>query len=152
MSDGLQVTKGVWGVPDCRVYWGSHGCHLERGHDGDCQCDCCDCGEHHPYPDWPDESVLCVATAPYYGVNTRFYGEDVAARGLPDHDVPLEPRDCDHCNMKVIEEGDEPDPCWGKLPGVWSACCGHGESDGYIAFDNGVTIRFSQLRVDPRGE
>lgn len=67
----------------CRVYWGSHGCHKERGHKGGCECDCCDCGEHHPYPDWPDEDVLCVAKAPYYGPGTRFYGEDAEARGLP---------------------------------------------------------------------
>lgn len=69
------------------VYWGSHGC---GGHDaeGHCQCDCCECGEHHPYPDWPDENVLCAAKWPYYGVFgdgtvTRFYGDDVRALGLP---------------------------------------------------------------------
>jgi hypothetical protein len=64
----------------CRVYWGSHGCGLERGHaerDGTPHdCGCCGCGDHHPYPEWPDEGVLCVARAPYYGAETRFYGED----------------------------------------------------------------------------
>lgn len=69
--------KRVWGDPDCRVYWGSHGCHLQRGHEGTCQCDCCDCADH------PDDDSGCVAKAPYYGKNTRFYGEDVASRGLP---------------------------------------------------------------------
>lgn len=71
------------GFQFCHVYWGSHGCHKQRGHEDDCECDCCHCGEHHPFPDWPDESVLCVAKAPYYGPETRFYGEDVVARGLP---------------------------------------------------------------------
>lgn len=71
------------GWQGCRVYWGSHGCCKQRGHEGDCECDCCDCGEHHPYPDWPDEDVLCVAKAPYYGPKTHFYGEDREARGFP---------------------------------------------------------------------
>lgn len=69
----------------CRVYWGSHGCELPRGHPEDVphECDCCRCGEHHPYPEWPDTQVLCVALPPYYGPGTRFYGEDAEALGLP---------------------------------------------------------------------
>ena len=65
----------------CRVYWGSHGCALARGHAGHHECECCTCGENHPYPDWPDRDVVCVAKFPYYdrglkdGVTT-FYGED----------------------------------------------------------------------------
>lgn len=43
--------------PTCRVYWGSHGCRLPRGHDGQHEC--------------------CV-TAPYHGRLTRFYGEDLS--------------------------------------------------------------------------
>jgi len=92
----------------CDVYWGSHGCHRERGHEGDCECDCCHCGEHHPFPDWPDEDVLCVAKAPYYGPDTRFYGDDVAVRGLPGHDVAYEARPCEHCGLP--KTFDEPDP------------------------------------------
>ena len=64
----------------CRVYWGSHGCSLLRGHAGDGHdCGCCECKNH---PDAGD-GVLCVATAPYYGPETRFYGEDAVALGLP---------------------------------------------------------------------
>jgi hypothetical protein len=74
------------GFESCDVYWGSHGCHQPRGHQGDCECDCCECGEHHPHPHWPDTSLLCVARAPYYGPDTRFYGDDVKARGLPELD------------------------------------------------------------------
>ncbi len=56
----------------CRVYWGSHGCHLPRGHDGPHLCDCAD------WPDWQtDDEADNVGTPPYYGPNTRFYGEDV---------------------------------------------------------------------------
>ena len=73
------------GFEPCDVYWGSHGCELPRGHEGTCECDCCTC-EHHPYPDWPATNALCVAKAPYYGPETRFYGDDVAARGLPEID------------------------------------------------------------------
>ena len=53
----------------CRVFWGSHGCELERGHDGTHSCSCCNCENH---PDIPE----CVGKAPYYGDNTQFYGED----------------------------------------------------------------------------
>jgi hypothetical protein len=68
-------------INECRVYWGSHGCDLERGHDGACECACCDCWPEHT--DEPDEDdVVCVAKPPYYGPETRFYGEDVDARGL----------------------------------------------------------------------
>jgi hypothetical protein len=56
----------------CRVYWGSHGCHLGSGHDGDHFC-CCEC-ENHPDPD-----SGCVGAAPYYGDKTWFYGEDAGA-------------------------------------------------------------------------
>lgn len=127
----------------CRVYWGSHGCDRERGHEGTCECDCCDCPEGtHPNP---EPGVLCVAKAPYYGPGTRFYGEDVAARGLPTHDVPIE-RDCAVCGAHwQSTDDDTPDPCLGTLPGVWAACCGHGEGEGYIAFTNGTTVRFARL-------
>ena len=54
----------------CLTYWGSHGCDLERGHKGAHECDCCDCLRH------PDPDSGCVATAPYYGWKTGFYGED----------------------------------------------------------------------------
>jgi hypothetical protein len=64
---------------DCRVYWGSHGCSFQRGHDGPCVC-CCDCPDGGPHP---NPETGCVGGPPYYGPETRFYGEDAAARGLP---------------------------------------------------------------------
>jgi hypothetical protein len=70
------------GPSDCRVYWGSHGCGLGHGHPGSCRCDCCDCGPLHPFPNDPDRNLVCVGAPPYFGPDTQFYGDDVAARGL----------------------------------------------------------------------
>lgn len=53
----------------CRVYWGSHGCSLERDHDGPHLCDC------HVDAKYPD-GVVNVGAPPYYGPETNFYGED----------------------------------------------------------------------------
>lgn len=60
---------------DHQVYWGSHGCRFDRGHDGPCGCDCCECPDHER--DHLEQG--CVAKAPYYddfGSPTQFYGED----------------------------------------------------------------------------
>lgn len=74
--------KGGWGAeafrnPEahaepCRVYWGSHGCSRPHGHEGDHWCDCCECDDHER----DHEAEGCVAGPPYYGPETRFYGED----------------------------------------------------------------------------
>lgn len=60
----------------CRVYWGSHGCILERGHEGEHLCTCTFVnGVMLPHMD--DEPEFGnVGRAPYYGAETRFYGED----------------------------------------------------------------------------
>lgn len=55
----------------CRVYWGSHGCMLPRGHQGPHLCEC----SLKPPPTNPN--VVNVGAPPYYGPDTRFYGEDV---------------------------------------------------------------------------
>jgi hypothetical protein len=52
---------------ECRVYWGSHGCDLERGHTGEHVCLLC-------YD--PDDAGGYVGAPPYYGPDTQFYGED----------------------------------------------------------------------------
>lgn len=59
-------------IEPCRVYWGSHGCHLPRGHhrltpefERYCRCECAD-----------DEEDGNVGGFPYYGNGTSFYGED----------------------------------------------------------------------------
>lgn len=49
-------------------------------------------------------------------------------------------RPCLHCGA-VFAAG-EPDPCLGWLPGVVSACCGHGvPSQAVIVFANGMAVR-----------
>jgi hypothetical protein len=71
---------------ECRVYWGSHGCDEPRGHPGNVphRCDCCECVNHpDPDPDNPGNESSCVAAPPYYGPDTRFFGEDAVALGLP---------------------------------------------------------------------
>jgi hypothetical protein len=78
---GVLVTAGQetgGHVPHCRVYWGSHGCRHPRGHPPEVphECDCCECGPGACKPS-------CVARPPYYGPETRFYGEDAEALGLP---------------------------------------------------------------------
>lgn len=64
----------------CRVYWGSHGCDRPRGHDGPHWCECCTCepGEHPNPVDEDGDEYLCVGGPPYYGDDTRFFGEDYA--------------------------------------------------------------------------
>jgi hypothetical protein len=62
--------------PHCRVFWGSHGCCHPRGHLPEVphECDCCEC---------PGEcESSCVAKPPYYGPDTRFYGEEAEALGM----------------------------------------------------------------------
>lgn len=88
-------------TPKCRVYWGTHGCDHGRGHDGDCECDCCECIDH------PDPESGCVAKPPYYGPDTRFYGDDVDERGLPkvELDAPIWTfafEDCDWFAIKGV--------------------------------------------------
>lgn len=67
MSDGfddLLTTEG------CDTFWGSHGCQFLHGHEGPCECHCCQCVNH------PDPDSGCVAKPPYYGPETRFSGAD----------------------------------------------------------------------------
>jgi hypothetical protein len=53
---------------------------------------------------------------------------------------------CYACGERQTPEGH--DPCLGTLPGVKFACCGHGVRDGYIVFDNDVTIRFIPTKIE----
>lgn len=46
---------------------------------------------------------------------------------------------CKSCGMYRTAEGH--DPCIANLPGVSSACCGHGEQDGHVCFTDGRMIR-----------
>lgn len=48
-------------------------------------------------------------------------------------------RPCKLCGGDPKQHGGA-DPCFGKLPGVRNACCGHGIEKAYIQFENGVLI------------
>ncbi len=76
---GITLGELIHAEPPCRVYWGSHGCDLPRGHlaEQPHDCGCCECDRH------PDEDSGCVAKPPYYGEDTKFYGEDAEELGLP---------------------------------------------------------------------
>ena len=65
---------------------------------------------------------------------------------------------CRGCGLKCTKElrtGTTPsgkaiyaDPCMGILPGVHYGCCGHGDGTGYLAFENGVIVRFFTETVE----
>lgn len=42
---------------------------------------------------------------------------------------------------QCASDGWNPDKCLGRLPGVSSACCGHGKDLGYITFENGIMVQ-----------
>lgn len=45
------------------------------------------------------------------------------------------PRPCPQCHRPPTTEGY--DACLGYIPGVESACCGHGKENGYIIWQKG---------------
>ena len=51
----------------CHVFWGSHACDRPRGHEGPHLCLAC----------WEPGEEGWVGAPPYYGPETRFFGEDV---------------------------------------------------------------------------
>ena len=57
---------------------------------------------------------------------------------------PLNRRWCDHCG--ALSDGSDcfggPDPCLGYLPGVFWACCGHGDEERhpYVWFIDGTSL------------
>lgn len=65
---------------------------------------------------------------------------------------------CRKCGLKARHDStlvdrygnipNAPDPCFGKLPGVTAACCGHGQEPGYISFENGVVVRFIDAEIE----
>lgn len=71
----------------CEVYWGSHGCKFKRGHAGPHVCDCA-VDNWHDYPNGyiDEDGVHNVGAPPYYGPDTRFYGDDAERLGLKLHD------------------------------------------------------------------
>lgn len=66
--------------------------------------------------------------------NNRMFIRDASGRFASEKNVR-----CPKCNKRAT--WDRHDPCIANLPGVKNACCGHGVDEGYIQFENGVTIR-----------
>ncbi|TRZ80523.1 hypothetical protein D4R86_04185 [bacterium] len=60
-------------------------------------------------------------------------------------EVAKKDRPCPKCGRLPTKEGH--DHCIANLPGVKNACCGHGITDGYIQFKNGVTIIFKLIKI-----
>ena len=58
---------------------------------------------------------------------------------LPDPSINRLP--CIKCGKLPTKENH--DACLGTFPGVIDACCGHGVTEAYIYFENGLTIRGS---------
>jgi len=52
---------------------------------------------------------------------------------------------CPHCGKSAGPNGE--DGCLGHLPGVKTACCGHGRREGYIIFENGIQVRFQLTEI-----
>lgn len=52
---------------------------------------------------------------------------------------------CNNCRQRRTPEGH--DPCIANLPGVLFACCGHGNEEGYIKFEDGRCLRFMPTEV-----
>jgi hypothetical protein len=59
------------------------------------------------------------------------------ADGTPLPSNPADERPCVQCGQPPTPEGY--DACLGHIPGVHSACCGHGVEDGYILWQPGGT-------------
>lgn len=53
---------------------------------------------------------------------------------------------CPKCKKARTVHSD--DPCIACLPGVLYACCGHGETGGYLYFENGIRIGMQVLMVE----
>jgi len=73
----------------------------------------------------------------------------LVAGKTPQHEQMRAGWKCPACDM-TRERDFGPDPCLGELPGVDFACCGHGGvpgttaiGTGYVAFNNGVVLRFN---------
>jgi hypothetical protein len=79
-----------------------------------------------------------TATGHYNGNPIEYV--DGAWRYL-DGEIADTSRPCPRCGRLPTPEGH--DACLGHLPGVSSACCGHGIKPGYVRYTNGTEVRYS---------
>lgn len=76
------------------------------------------------------------------GDGYKRYTDENGIRRYVDNNEPVGGdiyRPCAKCGQYPIGDGE--DYCLHHLGNVINACCGHGNSKGYIQFDNGITIR-----------
>jgi hypothetical protein len=77
--------------------------------------------------------------------DNSYHREDVSSNNMktmtnhPDPSINRMP--CVKCGKLPTKENH--DACLGTLPGVIDACCGHGVTEAYINFENGLTLRGS---------
>lgn len=81
-----------------------------------------------------------VATAGLVRGRATHWDDDLsahvfAATGQPVPAFGGEEPACQFCGLTAEPNG--PDPCLGEIPGVASACCGHGVHEGWIRFEHG---------------
>lgn len=75
-----------------------------------------------------------------FGRETVCYGEDDWRYADTLAQVPERAsHPCRLCGENQCANGH--DPCISELPGVKFACCGHGVSQGYVMFENGLVLR-----------
>lgn len=55
-------------------------------------------------------------------------------------------RPCKRCGKMCTEEGH--DACLGTIPGVYSACCGHGVGDPFVMTDGGIISEIRGMYTD----
>lgn len=80
-----------------------------------------------PHSRWRGHAIVCR--------DDKWFYKDTGQHVTENPDRP-----CGHCGKK--NRGDGHDPCLGELPGVKSACCGHGvREDSFVIFTNGVILR-----------
>ena len=96
------------------------------------------------------ENIFFSRGAPFYIENGYTYelingekDQKINIDSLCDANVP-----CSKCGKLSDKNGH--DPCLANLPGVKSACCGHGIHNGYITFSNGIVIigKFEVKRIE----
>lgn len=68
-----------------------------------------------------------------------YYKRETRTWNWRDTDKPVdEAKPCSKCEKLPVNGHDD---CLKNLPGVKSACCGHGKETGYILFNDGTMIQ-----------
>lgn len=75
----------------------------------------------------------------YYNRGHKYYYQWKGLEYHLNHKSPIvKEKPCIKCGKMPTSDGH--DACLGTLPGVIAACCGHGVKEGYILFENGISL------------